>query len=276
MIFDIIGAGRVGKTFGKYLFLNGNKIGHVVNSSLDSSKKAVDFIGDGIPSNIEEIGNCDVLLIGVNDDIIRSNFLKVKNALEGVKAVGHFSGAYPSSIFRECDDMKIGRFSIHPNASFANQDIWKQMKDVYFVVDGNEQGKEIIRELFKSLDIKFSEISERNKIFYHIGAVFASNFVVGIQEVSNELYSMAGLDPEISRMISLYLSRQALENVENFGIRGALTGPVVRGDYQLVEAEKMALMDLDPDLGILYGKFAQILRERVMKSEHLEDPSNEG
>ncbi len=268
MVFDLIGAGRVGRAFGKYLFSKGNQIGHVVNSSIESAKEAVEFIGCGTPSTIDEIGNCDVLLIGVKDDLIRQSFLKVKDRLKDVKAVGHFSGAYPSSILRECDEMQIGRFSIHPNASFANPQIWKEMENVYFVIDGNDQGKEIIRELFKNLNIKFSEISEKNKIFYHIGAVFASNFVVGIQEVSNELYSMAGLEPEISRMISLYLAKQAIENVENLGIKGALTGPVVRGDYQLVEAEKMTLMDLDPDIGLLYGKFAQILRERVMKDEH--------
>ncbi len=268
MVFDLIGAGRVGRAFGKYLFSKGNQIGHVVNSSIESAKEAVEFMGCGTPSTIDEIGNCDVLLIGVKDDLIRQSFLKVKDRLKDVKAVGHFSGAYPSSILRECDEMQIGRFSIHPNASFANPQIWEEMENVYFVIDGNDQGKEIIRELFKNLNIKFSEISEKNKIFYHIGAVFASNFVVGIQEVSNELYSMAGLEPEISRMISLYLAKQAIENVENLGIKGALTGPVVRGDYHLVEAEKMTLMDLDPDIGLLYGKFAQILRERVMKDEH--------
>lgn len=268
MVFDIIGAGKVGKTIGKYLFNNGHKINHIVNSSLESSKKATEFIGDGTPSSLDEIGGCDVLLIGVNDDRIRQSFLNVKDKLNGVKAVGHFSGAYPSSILRECDEMGIGRFSIHPNASFANPQIWKRIGEIHFVMDGNESGKQIIRALFESLNIKFSEITESNKIFYHVGAVFASNFVVGIQEVANELYTMAGLDMETAREISLFLSKQALENVETLGVKGALTGPVVRGDYQLIEAEKMALMDLDPDLGTLYGKFAQILRERVMKIEH--------
>jgi len=265
LVFDFIGAGKVGKTFGKYLFSKGHHIGHVVNSSIESAKTAVEFIGCGTPSNIDEIGNCDVLIIGVRDDLIRQSFLRVKDKLQGVKAVGHFSGAYPSSILRECDELKVGRFSIHPNASFANPQIWEKMENVYFVIDGNDQGKQIIRELFNGLNIKFSEISEQNKIFYHIGAVFASNFVVGIQEISNELYSMSGLEPEISHMISLYLAKQAIENVEKFGIKDALTGPVVRGDYQLIEAEKMALMDLDPDIGLLYGKFAQILKERVIE-----------
>ncbi|HEU24781.1 MAG: hypothetical protein C0176_03580 [Mesoaciditoga sp.] len=276
MVFDIIGAGRVGKTFGKYLSSKGHKINHVVNSSLDSSKKAVEFIGDGVPSSIDEIGGCDVLLIGVNDDRIRQIFLGVKDKISGVKAVGHFSGAYPSSILRECDEMEIGRFSIHPNASFANPRIWEKMNEIHFVMDGNRKGKEIIRELFGSLGIRFSEIAEEKKIFYHVAAVFASNFVVGIQEISNELYSMAGLDSETAREISIFLSKQAIENVQSLGIKGALTGPVVRGDRQLVEAERMTLMDLDPDIGILYGKFAQILRERVIKTEHSQNSSDEG
>jgi|UniRef100_A0A7V3REB2 predicted short-subunit dehydrogenase-like oxidoreductase (DUF2520 family) len=275
LIFDIIGAGKVGKTFGKYLSSKGHKIGHVVNSSIDSSIKAVEFIGDGTPSSIDEIGGCDVVLIGVQDDLIRQTFLKIKDKLDNVKAIGQFSGAYPSSIFRECDEMNIGRFSIHPNASFANQEIWQSMENIYFVMDGNERGRKIIRDLFESMNIKFSEIYESNKIFYHIGAVFASNFIVGIQEVSRELYSMAGLDTETAEIISLYLSKQAIENVEKLGVKNALTGPVARGDNNLIEAERMALTDLDPDLGALYGKFAQILKERVIVSEHHKNSSDE-
>ncbi len=275
MVFDIIGAGKVGKTFGKFLSSKGHKIGHVVNLSMNSSEKAVEFIGDGIPSTIDKVGDCDVILIGVQDDIIRQTFLKIKEQIGSVKAIGHFSGAYPSSIFRECDELKIGRFSIHPNAAFADPDLWKHLDEVFFVMDGNEIGRDTVRNLFTSIGIKFDEISESKKIFYHIGAVFASNFIVGIQEVSKELYSMAGLDEEIAKNISIFLSKQAIENIEKMGTGKALTGPVARGDEQLIEAEKMALMDLDPDLGILYGKFAKILKERVISTEHFKDNSDE-
>ncbi len=276
MRFDIIGAGKIGKGFAKYLFSKGHSIGHVVNSTKESSAKAVEFIGAGEPSSIDDIGGCDVVLMGVRDDSIRQIFIEMKDKLSGFKAIGHFSGAYPSSILRECDLMGIGRFSIHPNASFADPSMWKRLDDVYFVMEGNEIGREIARNILISMGVKYGEISEAKKIFYHAGAVFSSNFVVGIMAVAKELYSMAELDPEISTEISTYLAKQAIENVKNLGLKDALTGPVARGDIKLVKAEEMAITDAIPSFGFLYSKFVEILKERVISSEHSEDRSNEG
>lgn len=267
MRFDIIGAGKVGRNFAKFLASNGHEIGHVVNSSLESSKEAVEFIGCGIPSTIDEIGKCDIMLIGTRDDAIRQTFLKVLEKSKEFKAVGHFSGAYPSSLLRECDQIDIGRFSIHPNASFADPDIWKTLADVYFIVEGNEKGREIVKKLLSSLNLKYGEISESRKLFYHAGAVFASNFIVALLSTSRELYTMSGLEPGIAADISNYLAKQAVENVRKFGLKKAITGPVARGDMQLVQAEEMALEDAVPNIGLLYRKFVEILKEKVIEVE---------
>ncbi len=267
MRFDIIGAGKVGKVFAKFLAINGHEIGHVVNSTMKSSQEAVNFIGQGTPSTIEKVGECDVILVGTQDDAIKETFLKISKKIGNVKAIGHFSGAYSSYLFRECDSVGIGRFSIHPNASFADPQIWKHFKDIYFIVEGNENGKDLIVKLLSSLNLKYGEISETKKMFYHSGAVFASNFVVALLAISRELYSISELDPEISDKISLYLAKQAIENVEKFGTKDAITGPVARGDMRLVNAEEMVLKDTVPDIGSLYHKFIGILRERVIESE---------
>ncbi len=268
MRFDVVGAGKVGRNFAKFLALNGHEIGHVINSSIESSKKAVEFIGHGIPTTIDEIGECDVVLIGTQDDIIRQTFLTILKKSKEFKAIGHFSGAYPSSLLRECDRIGVGRFSIHPNASFADPDMWKKFNDIYFVVEGNEKGREIAKNLLSSMKLKYGEISESKKIFYHAGAVFASNFMVALLSTSRELYSMSGLDPKIAIEISNYLARQAVENVEKFGLKKAITGPVARGDMQLVKAEEMVLEDAVPKIGLLYHKFVEVLKERVIEVEH--------
>ena len=265
--FDIVGAGKVGKNFAKFLATNGHEIGHVVNSSLDSSKKAVKFIGQGIPTTIDKIGKCDVLLIGTRDDDIRQTFLKILSISKEFKAIGHFSGAYSSLLLRECDQIGIGRFSIHPNASFADPEIWKAFFDIYFVIEGNERGKELIKNLLLSLKLKFGEISASKKLFYHAGAVFASNFMVALLSTSRELYTMSGLDQKITIEISNYLAKQAIENVEKLGLKKAITGPVARGDMQLVHAEEMALEDFAPKIGLLYRKFVEVLKERVIEVE---------
>ncbi len=276
MRFDIIGAGKVGKAFAKFLASNGQEIGHVANSTMESSEESVKFIGQGTPSSIEEIGECDVVLIGTTDDMIRETFLRFSKKGGNFKAVGHFSGAYSSYLLRECDSYGIGRFSIHPNASFADPQIWKHFEDIYFVVEGNKIGKDLIVKLLSSLGLKYGEISETKKLFYHSGAVFTSNFVVALLAISRELYSISDLDPKVSDEISIFLAKQAIENVEKLGIKNAITGPVARGDMRLVNAEEMVLKDSLPSIGSLYHKFIGILKERVIESECEKTDQNEG
>ena len=275
MRFDIVGAGRVGKNFAKFLVSHGHEIGHVVNSSLESSKKAVKFIGEGVPASIEEVGKCDVILIGTPDDKIRETFLRFYKRIRDVKAVGHFSGAYSSYLLRECDSLEIGRFSIHPNASFAESNFWKNFSDIYFVVEGNQSGKELVTYLFSSLNLKYGEIDKDKKLFYHSAAVFASNFVVALMAISRDLYSLSGLDENLANGISTYLAKQAVENVEKLGIKNAITGPVARGDTRLVHAEEMVLQDTLPDVGAIYNKFVRVLKERVIEDEREKIDGNE-
>ncbi len=275
MRFDIVGAGRVGKNFAKFLVNHGHEIGHVVNSSLDSSKEAVKFIGDGIPASIKEVGKCDFILIGTPDDKIRETFLSFYKNIKDVRAVGHFSGAYSSYLLRECDSLGIGRFSIHPNASFAESNFWKNFSDIYFVVEGNQSGKELVTSLLSSLNLKYGEIDKDKKLFYHSAAVFASNFVVALMAISRDLYTVSGLDPEMAAEISTYLAKQAVGNVEKLGIKKAITGPVARGDIRLVRAEEMVLQDTMPDIGALYHKFIGVLKERVIEDEREKIDGNE-
>ncbi|WP_456398588.1 Rossmann-like and DUF2520 domain-containing protein [Mesoaciditoga sp.] len=275
MRFDIVGAGRVGKNFAKFLVSHGHEIGHVVNSSLESSKKAVKFIGEGVPASIEEVGKCDVILIGTPDDKIRETFLRFYKRIRDVKAVGHFSGAYSSYLLRECDSLEIGRFSIHPNASFAESNFWKNFSDIYFVVEGNQSGKELVTSLFSSLNLKYGEIDKDKKLFYHSAAVFASNFVVALMAISRDLYSLSGLDENLANGISTYLAKQAVKNVEKLGIKNAITGPVARGDTRLVHAEEMVLQDTLPDVGAIYNKFVRVLKERVIEDEREKIDGNE-
>ncbi len=275
MRFDIVGAGRVGKNFAKFLVNHGHEIGHVVNSSLDSSKEAVKFIGEGIPASIKEVGKCDFILIGTPDDKIRETFLSFYKNIKDVRAVGHFSGAYSSYLLRECDSFGIGRFSIHPNASFAESNFWKNFSDIYFVVEGNQSGKELVTSLLSSLNLKYGEIDKDKKLFYHSAAVFASNFVVALMAISRDLYSLSGLDENLANEISTYLARQAVKNVEKLGIKNAITGPVARGDTRLVHAEEMVLQDILPDVGAIYNKFVRVLKERVIEDEREKIDGNE-
>ena len=51
-----------------------------------------------------------------------------------------------------------------------------------------------------------------------------------------------------------------LANVEKVGVKNAATGPVVRGDWAVVKAERELLRELDPDFVDLYDKLVEMTR----------------
>src|SRR4029453_12035689 len=82
-------------------------------------------------------------------------------------------------------------------------------------------------------------LADEAKPIYHAAAVFASNYLVAITALAEELFSEAGMPgpPELF----LPLQRATLDNVATMGPSAALTGPAVRGDAGTVSANLEAL-----------------------------------
>ena len=66
------------------------------------------------------------------------------------------------------------------------------------------------------------------KPLYHAAAVFASNYLVTVTAIAEELERSAGLDDPLGALAPL--QEATLANVERVGPAAALTGPAVRGD----------------------------------------------
>src|SRR6266540_3786764 len=71
-------------------------------------------------------------------------------------------------------------------------------------------------------------LADEAKPIYHAAAVFASNYLVAITALAEELFRDAGI-PEPAELF-LPLQRATLDNVAAIGPAAALTGPAVRGD----------------------------------------------
>jgi glutamyl-tRNA reductase len=76
---DIIGAGKAGRSLARLWAQAGVfEIGCVVNRTLESSRAAVDFIGEGQPiERLSDIGPLDVLMISTSDKCIEECALSI-------------------------------------------------------------------------------------------------------------------------------------------------------------------------------------------------------
>ena len=136
------------------------------------------------------------------------------------------SGSLTSDVFK--DD--IG-FSIHPIAAVTKK---TNLKNVKFAIEGNEEKLYIVKELFPNSQI----IKKEAKPLYHASAVIASNFLVGIYNLAENLLKEAGF---FNTEILLSLVESTINNIKENGSINALTGPVERADIKTIETHLNAL-----------------------------------
>jgi predicted short-subunit dehydrogenase-like oxidoreductase (DUF2520 family) len=82
-------------------------------------------------------------------------------------------------------------------------------------------------------------LADQARPLYHAGAVLASNAVVALLGLAEEVLREAGIEEPVQRFLPL--TRASVENTGELGPADALTGPVVRGDAATVERNLAAL-----------------------------------
>jgi predicted short-subunit dehydrogenase-like oxidoreductase (DUF2520 family) len=109
-----------------------------------------------------------------------------------------------------------------------------------------------LRPLFEQLGATCFELAAANKLAYHAGAVFATNFMPVLQHVAEQLWQHSGMPPALAQQLRTTLLTNAVNNLIQLGPQGALTGPAARGDSALVAAQGTAVTQWNAEAGEAY------------------------
>ena len=241
MKFAVIGAGVVGTALAVRLAGAGHTCVGVHTRSSASYARFKRYLDVPHLSLEELVPQVELLFITTQDSRIRS----VVDYLAAAKLYGegqvwiHCSGAYASELLRS-DGLPVACLSIHPLQSFADVDTAVQLLEhTHFSVEGDRH--ELGCALVKDLGGIAHVISTENKALYHAGAVLASNYVVVLAALATNLFELAGIKRAEALPALLPLMEGALKNLSSLGLPQALTGPLVRGDIDVVRShlEKM-------------------------------------
>jgi predicted short-subunit dehydrogenase-like oxidoreductase (DUF2520 family) len=107
----------------------------------------------------------------------------------------------------------------------------------------------VARQMVRSLGGLPVRIAPGKKILYHAAAALAAGYVLAIEEAANQLLLAVGMKRREALRALLPLTRQVLDNYERLGPRAAWTGPLPRGDYQIIAAHLEALQHSPPEFG---------------------------
>ena len=111
-------------------------------------------------------------------------------------------------------------------------------------------------------------LPDERKPLYHAAAVFASNYVVAVLALAEDLFRLAGLEDPAP--LAMPLVRSSVDNVERLGPAVALTGPAVRGDAGTVESNLEALRIAAPEAVAPYVVLARAALDLAERSGQLD------
>lgn len=92
-----------------------------------------------------------------------------------------------------------------------------------------------------ALGMRTFDVADEDRAAYHAGASIASNFLITLLAMAEEV---SGID----RGDLAPLVRASVENWQHLGADRALTGPVARGDHATVERQRTAVAARTPQL----------------------------
>jgi predicted short-subunit dehydrogenase-like oxidoreductase (DUF2520 family) len=273
---NVIGGGHVGRTLGAMWRAAGVfEIEGVLARSRASAGEAVGFIGSGRPVfSIDNLPASDLYMVTTPDSAIEecARALAVSRSLEGA-IVFHCSGALPSSVLSTARDAGATIASVHPIKSFADPaSSVATFGGTYCGTEGDAEALAVIGPAFESLGGRLFSINPAQKTTYHTAIVFAMNYFVSLLEVGVMCYQRAGVERSMAMSIMQPIITNAAADVFRLGTTQALTGPVARGDHDIVERQLEALAAWDTELVELYC----LLGKRALKLAQEQGTANPG
>ncbi|MBI1849591.1 MAG: DUF2520 domain-containing protein [Planctomycetes bacterium] len=254
---SVVGAGVVGSALARRLCESGYSIDVVSSRRADSSAAAVDFVGAGRAGDVAAAAGADIVLVTTPDRAIGAiaEALASSPGLRPSTSVIHVSGALSSDVLAPVRRRGAKTASMHPLQSFARrEEAVAQIAGSYFFCEGEA----IDVALTLAADVGGIGVSIRTegKVLYHAGAAVLSNGIVTLAASAVDLLEKAGVSRAQALAALVPLGRGTLENLATIGLPQALTGPIARGDVDIVSAHVDALRREAPDLLRFYEVLA--------------------
>ncbi len=277
---SIIGAGVVGTAMGYILKAHGYSIVGIASRTLDSAKRARKFIKEVKAStNLKAIAKkADIVFITTSDDAIQTVCEKIalENGFNSGSVVFHTCGALSSEILKSARKNGASIASIHPLQSLASvEEAVKNIPGSYFCIEGDDRALSVAREIVTVLKGQEITLKIDRKPLYHAGASVASNFLIATVGFGLELFEAAGIDRKSALKALMPLIKGTVKNIEAIGIPSALTGPISRGDSDVVESHLKALSVEIPETIRLYSELGKYTVEIALEKGTIQESDAE-
>lgn len=233
----IVGPGRLGHALALELRRAGYRISQVISRNSGSSRRKALALAKRVHAvaDVTSVGfEADLVWFCVPDREIGRSAGRLAHTTDWKgKIAFHSSGALPSDELQVLRRRGAAVASVHPLMTFVPGSI-PSLQGVPFAVEGDPPALRLARKMIRELGGEVFSISKSKKSAYHAWGAFTSPLLVALLVTGEKVAGAAGISAAEARRKMLPIVRQTLANYSTLGPAGAFSGPIVRGDVQVV------------------------------------------
>ena len=267
----IIGAGRIAYSLTLALLNEGYIVDAIISRKINSAKALAEKFG--IKKYSDDINliskSVNVFFLTVPDSEIRKTAVQLsKLKLKFSTAFFiHFSGAEDISVLNPLK-LKGGKTgSLHLMQTFPSKKI-VNIKNVNSAIETNDDSMyKFLLQLCSDLQLIPFRIDSKDKTYYHLAGVFASNFLAGNLFNAQKFLSINNIDEQKYFDILSSTIQSTLQNIKTVGPAKALSGPVDRADIKTIRKHISSLKRKSKNSNGNY--FSMLLKNYIVQSLNL-------
>jgi predicted short-subunit dehydrogenase-like oxidoreductase (DUF2520 family) len=256
-VLSFIGAGSVGVALATALHRRKYPIASIISSHIASSKRLASRVNAPVASVClaDLSASSQVVFITTPDQQIEETARSLATLAQldfPTTIFVHASGALESSVLAPLAEKGGHILALHPIQLFprgtAPRHLAGKLSRIYYGLEGDEVGIATGKVLVKDLGGKVLLIPRELKPIYHVACVIASNYLVALMSLLEEVSGKLELKEAGFLEVFGPLIGSTLNAVRASSPRQALTGPIERGDVKTV---RLHLRELNRSLPYL-------------------------
>jgi len=265
----IIGAGRIAYSLTSALLKEGYVVDTIISRKINSAKALAGKFG--VKKYFDDKNliskSVNVFFITVPDSEIKKTAVQLSKLKFSTAFFIHFSGAEDISVLNPLK-VKGGKTgSLHLMQTFPSKKI-VNIKNVNSAIETDDDSMyKFLLQLCSDLQLIPFRIDSKDKTYYHLAGVFASNFLAGNLLNAQKLLSLNNIDEQKYFKILSSTIQSTLQNIKTVGPAKALSGPVERGDIKTIQKHIYSLKRKSKKSNSSY--FSMLLNNYIVQSLNL-------
>ena len=255
----IVGPGRLGSALALELRRAGYRISAIVSGNSAASQRKGQVLARQVNARWSAPGTpfeADLVWFCVPDREIARAARRLEKLVEWKGRIAlHSSGALASDELQALRRRGAAMASVHPLMTFVRGSM-PSFRGVPVGLEGDPAALRVAHTMVRDLGAEPFSISKNRKLAYHAWGAFTSPLLIALLVTAERVARAAGLSSAEARRKMMPIVRQTLANYAKLGPAEAFSGPIVRGDAQVVRQHLSELKKI-PAAGEVYAALAR-------------------